>query len=328
MSAATADGAVDAHAHLLPPAFQRVVEDAAPSDRDRFAHLTAFWDQLSASGLDRWFDEMDAAGVATALVSAPPPGGLAGDDDAGLSRKIDEELLEIAARHPDRLRVLLTLPVSDPERAVRHLADLGAEPLVAGVSVAAHHHDHGLDGPAYESMWRAVGDAGLPASLHPAFDEPPPALRDWMLPTSLDAPFSTSVVAARLMLSGLLDRVPGLTLVVPHLGGTLPYLAQRLVDQSGTGDAEHDVLHYLRHRVLLDSCSFHPPALRCALDTVGPDRLLLGSDHPFRGAVSRAVADVHDVIAEEFRRAVLRDNALRTFRLAGLPAATASAVPA
>jgi aminocarboxymuconate-semialdehyde decarboxylase len=94
------------------------------------------------------------------------------------------------------------------------------------------------------------------------------------------------------MLSGMLDRVPDLTLIIPHLGGVLPYLAQRLIDQSGRGDADHDLLYYLRRRIYLDTCSFHEPALVCAQDTVGTERIVIGSDYPFRGPITRCMDDI------------------------------------
>lgn len=113
-----------------------------------------------------------------------------------------------------------------------------------------------------------------------------------------------------MMLSGTLDEHPGLDLVIPHLGGVLPYLAQRLIDQSDRGAARHDIPTYLRNRTYLDTCSFHQPALRCALDTVGPSRLVLGSDYPFRGPVERALADVRDSgFDEAIQELVLSRNA-------------------
>jgi aminocarboxymuconate-semialdehyde decarboxylase len=71
----------------------------------------------------------------------------------------------------------------------------------------------------------------------------------------------------------------------------LPYIAQRVAD-FGRGAAEHEFLHYLQHRIYVDSCSYHPPAMRCVVETMGPDRLVMGSDFPNRGPSARTVADV------------------------------------
>ena len=85
-------------------------------------------------------------------------------------------------------------------------------------------------------------------------------------------------------------------------------------DQSGSGDAEHDISYYLKHRLWFDTCSFHHPALRCAIDTVSADRLLLATDFPFRGPMSRAVGDIDSAgLPTEQRDAILRGTPTRLF---------------
>ena len=196
--------------------------------------------------------------------------------------------------------------------ALAELERVGAEPEVSGVIQHVGLQQARLvDDPELEPVYRALAERGLTLFLHPVQEPPPHGTEQWFLSNVIASPTATSLAAARLMLSGMLDRVPDLTLVIPHLGGTLPYLAQRLVDQSGTGDAEHDVLHYLRTRVYLDTCSFHPPALDCALATVGADRLLLGSDFPFRGPVRRAVEDVESGLGVDDAERVLTGNIAR-----------------
>jgi predicted TIM-barrel fold metal-dependent hydrolase len=132
---------------------------------------------------------------------------------------------------------------------------------------------------------------------------------------------STSLGVARMILSGMLDRLPDLDVIVPHLGGTLPYLAQRFVD-FGRGDANHDLPYYLRHRLYYDTCSHHAPAYRCFVDTVGHDRVMLGSDYPARGTLRRAVDFVTEVTSSpQERDAVLGGTASRWFRAASTAAA-------
>ena len=114
----------------------------------------------------------------------------------------------------------------------------------------------------------------------------------WGLGGSLGAVFGNSLAAARLILSGMMDRIPNLDLIVTHLGGVLPYLQTRIADLSGNGDAQYDVGTYLRERIWTDNCSYHQPAFQCAVDTMGVDRILLGSDFPFRGSLARCVEDV------------------------------------
>ena len=170
---------------------------------------------------------------------------------------------------------------------------------------------------ALEQVYAAIAERGLPLLVHPALEPLPAAQQDWGIDACLSAPVSSSLGVLRLILSGMLDRVPALTPVVPHLGGVLPFLAQRLDDQ-GRGVNQHSPSHYLRTRLLYDTCSFHPPALRATAETVGAGRLLLGSYFPFRGPLERAVSDINANLPAAYRAAVLGGNAMRAFpRLAG-----------
>jgi predicted TIM-barrel fold metal-dependent hydrolase len=204
---------------------------------------------------------------------------------------------------------------------------VASHPLAQGVSALTHNGDWTLDQAELEPLWARAAALGFPLVLHPSFDCRPQAMTDWTLGGSLHAVTSSSVGAARLVMSGMLDRVPGLEVVVPHLGGTLPYLAQRLLDM-GSGDAEHDFLHYLRNRLFVDTCSYHPPAFRCAVDTVGADRVMLGTDYPFRGSLQRAVDDVvANAPDASARAAMLGATAARWFGVARPAGATTPAPP-
>ena len=82
----------------------------------------------------------------------------------------------------------------------------------------------------------------------------------------------------------------------------------------GKGEGAHDMPHYLRTRLYLDTCSYHPPAFRCALETAGAGRLVLGTDYPFRGTLQRAVDDVNENAPDdEARAAILGGTAARWF---------------
>ena len=203
--------------------------------------------------------------------------------------------------------------------SLAELDRLASHPLAQGVSALTNAETWSLDEPQFEDVWSNAAQHRLALVLHPAFDCRPAKFTDWTIGGSLHAVMSSSLGVARLVMSGMLDRVPALDVIVPHLGGTIPYLAQRFVDM-GRGDAEHDLAHYLRHRLYLDTCSYHPPAFRCALDTVGADRLVLGTDYPFRGSLRRAVDDV----VENAPTAEARAAHPRRHRVAVVPLAEAA----
>ncbi|WP_435219003.1 amidohydrolase family protein [Streptomyces sp. bgisy034] len=301
----------DVHHHWIPPSLERALAARSDTDGRAVAVVRAASRALpSLTDLAAQQDELTAA-QGGAVLSLPPIGpAVDGRPDAGaLLRSCNDELIDAVGSGASFVSAMVALPLPDVEQALTELGRIGSHPAVSGVMVYTTPARPPLDDPCFKPVWAAVAELGLPLFLHPEAD-PLPQFEGWRLGDSLAPPVSTSLQAARMMLSGVLDRVPLLTLIIPHLGGVLPYLTQRLVDLSGAGDGDHDVLHYLRHRVYLDTCSFHEPALRCALDTVGAERLLLGSDYPFRGPVTRCVNDITsaDLVTAE-REAILKTNA-------------------
>ncbi|WP_236792146.1 amidohydrolase family protein [Amycolatopsis sp. GM8] len=302
---------VDTHQHYAPPTMLA----AAVAERPEVHGYLGG----EVTTLDDRVGELDRAGVDVAVLSMPPPGPLLdpGDDlprYRELLSRANDELLAGADRRPDRFRAMVCLPFGDPDpqACVTELERVRDHPLVRGVVAFANTTGPALD--AAEPVHQAIASYGLPLQVHPQFgDLAHHAIFDgFTLGGSLAMMLESSAVVARMMLSGLLDRVPDLTLVVPHLGGVLPYVAQRLIDLSGTGQAREDCAYYLRERCLLDTCSFHPPALRCAVETVTAEKIMLGSDYPQRGRLARAVDDIRtSTLRENERRAILGGNAVR-----------------
>jgi predicted TIM-barrel fold metal-dependent hydrolase len=309
---------IDVHSHYSPESFRRAL--AAACERDlglaRRVHVVARGRAEELADVERRLADMDATGVEVSVLSVPPPGVQFGPefDVAELAAEINDELIAVAEATPGRFLVLLVLPMPDVDACVAELDRLAGHPLVRGIELLCDEHAWALDEDRFEPVYERAAQLGLPVLLHPALGEAHCLYDDWNLASSLAAPMSTSLAAVRLMLSGTLDRVPGLVPIVPHLGGTLPYLVQRLDDQSASPQVSCSIGTYLRTRLYYDTCSFHQPALVCARDTVGAERLLLGSDYPFRGPVQRSVEDIRSSpLTPDEQRMVLDDNARRWF---------------
>lgn len=312
---------VDTHTHYVPPSYRAALDRQAATSpvfarEQRLRLQSSPGDDAPANRLDLRIEEMDAAGVDTSLLSLPPPAATFGTAEVAsrVARDANDEMIAAAAASRGRLSVLLSLPLAHRDAALAELERAAGSPHVAGVQVLTTGRSTEVAPDAAEEVLGAITALDLPVVLHPAVEPLPPVYEDWMLGASLAPVMSSSVAAVRLVLSGLLDRHPTMVVVVPHLGGTIPFLLQRILD-FGRGAAEHDLAHYLRTRLYLDTCSYHPPAMRCAVETVGADRLLLGSDYPFRGAVQRAVEDVRTFFGSDLEaaRLVLGGTAQRLF---------------
>lgn len=315
------DGAImiDTHSHWIPPAYAHALQEEGRLDpvveATRQIVLGAQGANL-LTDLESRFAQMDNADVELAVLSIPPPGVGFSDPDraADAARRVNDDLIEAAERFPDRLRVLATLPLPHPEAAMAEVERVRNSQAVRGVELFGVTSRFQTDDPAFEPVLQAIADAGFVAQMHPAFEPPADAMKAWGLGGSLGAVFGNSLAAARLILSGTLDRIPNFELIVTHLAGVLPYLETRVDDLSGSGDAEHPLGHYLRQRVWADNCSYHRPSLICAVDTMGADRIVTGSDYPFRGTVERCRDDIaKSGLPDEAIDLILHQNARRWF---------------
>jgi predicted TIM-barrel fold metal-dependent hydrolase len=311
---------IDTHSHWRPPGYVELLLELmgrhpGPAARQSVSIEAARREATRAdpeTQLALKLADLARADVDLAIVSLPPPGA---SGDVGIAVQMNDALLGISARSAGRLAVLVSLPLPWVDESLAELNRVARDPHCAGVQVLATTSTRAEAPDAVEQVLARAAELDLPVVLHPAVEWAGECFEDWMLGASLAPVLTSSLAAARLALSGALDRSPSLQLVVPHLGGVLPYLTQRFVD-FGAGAAEHDLAHYLRHRIFVDTCSYHPPAMRCAVETMGADRLMLGSDHPARGSVARAISDVRAHI--ESPDAVLGGTASRVFRLGTL----------
>lgn len=301
--------AIDIQQHYVPPSLARAYRKAG----------TGHADQREVTELELRLEEMDESSIEYALLSVPvwDRYDRSSSDAASAVAEWNDELLDAASSHADWFGVLVTLPLPFTDAAIAELERVRGHPLVRGVILHATTSRWTLDQPQIEPVLEAIASAGLPVMVHPSEEElaRDPAFAEWGIGYWLAPVVETSLAVGRLMLGGALDRVPTLILIVPHLGGVLPYLAQRAVDLSGTGVADADVLHYLRTRCLFDNCSYYAPALDCAVAAVGADRIMVGSDYPFRGALGRAVANILGSSLSASDQATILSGTARTFGL-------------
>jgi predicted TIM-barrel fold metal-dependent hydrolase len=319
MSDSATSNAIDTHVHYVPDAYYAILEEQAGADPQFAAqHARFLWmmreNTRPLRHLDVFRQEMEVAGVAVSVMSLPPPGATFGDRHRmrEVALRANDGLLADAEAHDGHFNVLVSLP-NDPDDAYAEVERVGRHPLCRGLSMLTVTTGILIDDLRLEPVYHLAAALGLIVQAHPAQETLPAAWTDFLMASSL-APLVTSTFgAARLVLSGMLDRVPDLDVVIPHLGGTLPYLLQRFVD-FGPGDAEHTMDHYFTQRLFMDTCSLHPPALRCAIDVSGPRRLMLGSDFPYRGAVRRATDCIQEHVHDaDDRDAILFRTASRWF---------------
>jgi predicted TIM-barrel fold metal-dependent hydrolase len=264
--------------------------------------------------LDERIGLLDEVGIDLQVLSVVSPGPYLprAADATEAARLANDIYADICRRYQGRFAAFGTLPLPHVEAALaeikRGLDTLGMLGITVGCSVAGRS----LDDPAFEPVFAELDRREAVLFLHPVGAGAGPGTANYGLTWMVGAPFEDTVAALRLVLSGLTTRYPRLRVSVPHLGGTLPFLLQRLDDAADRQRATGEPLRIaappstLVRRFWFDTVNSHPAALRCACASFGADRLLLGTDFPY-------------LAGPKFRRCV-------TYMEAGLPAADTAAV--
>jgi aminocarboxymuconate-semialdehyde decarboxylase len=152
-----------------------------------------------------------------------------------------------------------------------------------------------LGDPAFDPIWKAAAELGVPIVLHPFLLEAVERFGRHYLHNLVGYPFETTLAAASLIFGGTLDRFPTLDVVLVHGGGFLPYHIGRfdrghVTRAEARADGAALPSAYLR-RFHYDTLVQFPQALAYLVKVVGEDRVLLGSDHPFWLGGSHTYAD-------------------------------------
>ena len=321
---------IDLHAHVIPPELlgdepwqprvwrdgdQQVVELGGRSIRSAVREWV---------DLDRILADQDAAG--TDLVVLSPLVVLLGYDaepDEALrrARLQNGALARLVQARPDRVGALGTVPLQDPALAADALRELMAEGVLAGVEVAASVRGAYLGDDAFEPFWAAAEETGALVFIHPTtrgFDAP--VFDEHYLWNAVGNPLETTITAAHLVMTGTMERHPGLRVLLAHGGGAILALRGRLRHahsfQPQARSRLRESPEASLRRFLYDTVVHDPGLLRALVETVGADHVVLGSDHPFDMGDLRPADTVRAAgLAPADEAAVLGGNAARLLGL-------------
>jgi aminocarboxymuconate-semialdehyde decarboxylase len=252
-------------------------------------------------------------GLEAAIISVDPPFfyyDVEAAAGAKLAALINEGLRDMCARRPDRLRWMATVPLQDPEGAAAILREAKGAGCV-GVEIGTSTGARRLDDPAIDPFWAEAEALGLPVMLHPAYQDPHPGFDDFHLTNVIGNMLETTIAIERLIMAGVLDRHPGLTVVIVHSGGYFAYQQGRLRHARGVrpypDSAPTDPSDYFG-RVRFDCLTHDRQALDFLLSKVGVENLLMGTDLPCDMATPAPWDDLVAVAGSEGARQVAEAN--------------------
>lgn len=293
---------IDAHAHFVPP---DILETLAARGRDfgidlvetepgchccRFEsgmQIRPFFDSLMNTELR--LGDMDRQGVDREVLSIWTDifgYDLPAEKGAVWHAALNDSLARLCDGHPDRFSWLASGALQDAGLAAREL-ERGMKAGAVGAIVAAHVDGRNLGECPLDEFWAACVDLNAPVFIHPAQPVAPARAERYALNQIVAYTNDTTLTVGSLISAGVMDRFPGLRLILSHGGGSVPYLIgrfdrmHRAANPATTGNrAEHAPSSYLP-RFYYDTILHHAPALRYLRDLVGVGQLLLGTDLPF-----------------------------------------------
>lgn len=292
---------VDVHTHLVPRGWPELSARCGGSgwpwlriDSERAAMIMVGKVEFRPVTPQAWDPATRLADMATdgvhAQVVSPTPLFFCYDRPAGqaaaVARIFNDLTLEAVAGGDGRLIPFCQVPLQDPEAACAEL-DRCLAAGHAGVEIGNHVGERDLDDPDIESFLQHCAHVGAPVFVHP-WDMPDgPRLDRWMARWLAGMPAETHLSILALILGGGFDRLPeSLRICFAHGGGSFPFWLGRADNawhRRGDlvrGRSRHPPSHYL-DRFFVDTVVFDPVALRMLVDTMGEDRVLLGSDYPY-----------------------------------------------
>jgi aminocarboxymuconate-semialdehyde decarboxylase len=301
MTTAPHTNCIDGHAHLAPRSFLNVVAGASKAfgvkvERSEDGHAVSLphMPKLRPAGgrlveLDSREGWMAAQGV-THQVTGPwldivgytlPP-----KREIEWVHLLNEHVAADVSGAGDAFRALAAVPLRSGDAAARELEWAVNEAGMVGAMVPSDPVDIDVADPSLESFWATAAKLGVPVLLHGAshskWDDFGPSYLAYSMGRTLD----TTILAAKLILGGVLDRNPNLKLALCHGGGALPYLIGRVEDGYKRGIERRDghelelggPTEYLP-KMFYDTVTLNERSLRMLIDFVGAGHIMLGSDY-------------------------------------------------
>jgi aminocarboxymuconate-semialdehyde decarboxylase len=280
---------IDFHTHVMPPEMA-----AAP-----------IWRGKCPMTIENVLDAAKEGGVDRTVISNPAHElrHMDGGQQLKTVRMINQYLASLAHKHDNIYALATTVPyggepfLKELERAVKQD---GAKGVIILSSLPGHYPDDDDALPFFQ----LVTELDIPVFMHPpsiGFGEE--RLNVYRLASSIGRPMDGAIAISRLIVRGIFEKLPSLKLVASHLGGGICEMIGRMdyaynlqEEAYFLGPYEpmlirHPPSHYLKMMYLESTC-YHVPAARCAMDTVGVDHFVFGTDAPPLKPLKKAGVEV------------------------------------
>ncbi|NIB43072.1 amidohydrolase [Pseudomaricurvus alkylphenolicus] len=274
---------------------------------------------------------MDETGVAMQVISLASPGVqvFEADQATELASSSNDELSRAIQRHPSRFAGLAAIAPQSPEQAAKELERAVRQLGLKGAIINSHTKGEYLDEEKFRPILAKANELRVPLYLHPRTPSPQMLEPFTKYPGLAAATFGfnveTGLHALRLILSGVFDDYPDLTIVLGHMGEGLPFWIDRVDNRtafihSGPGPKPRKLKKkpsdYLRENFYITTSGMDfEPALMLAYQVVGPERMMFAIDHPMEDGRNPVRVLDNAPLKDDDKEKIYHRNAERLFGL-------------
>jgi aminocarboxymuconate-semialdehyde decarboxylase len=337
---------VDCHNHWYPPDYLAYLvsrteppyaRQTGPTSYVCYAPgnvIVAHIDRAGHYDLNARIEDLDKAGLDTQIMSITIPGPEMLPVKEGIywAKRTNDAFARAVQDHPGRFYAYAGLPWQAPDEAVKELERCHRDLGVKGIQVFSNVNGEPLFLDKFDPLWALANELDLPFLVHPTVPLTASVMDMVRIPYQLYGyTLDTSMAVISLIFNGVFQKYANLKAVHSHLGGMVPYLVQRLraswkgyAKEWGLELDETPDITYAT-RVWPDTTSFYLPAMRCALEWVGPGHLVVGTDYAHRvGDPEGAIQAVKDLgasvsLPQDETDMMLGKNAEALFKLPPMP---------
>jgi len=323
---------IDFHNHYYPPKYIEALERGPSAvrithdDRGNPAlHYPGDYNVAVPGHRDIDYREqvLREAGVDTQVITLTTPGTHIEETATAvrLASLVNDAFARVVADKRGRFVALATLPLNDPAASVAEFRRAVEQLHFRGAMVFSNINSVALHDQRFWKLYEAANEAGAVLHIHPTNPVGVEAMLDYWLMPLVGFLMDTTLAAAGLVFSGVAERFPRIRWVLGHLGGAIPYLAERLDrGYAAFSECRQNISQapstYLK-RFYYDTVNFDPRAIELAISFAGVDQILAGSDYPHQiGSIEKMLKSIQALnVSEESKKRILGGNAARLLGL-------------
>lgn len=296
---------IDVHHHLTPPDYV-----ASVGSRARVPKPALDWT------LAKTIEDMDSAGVQTAMLSITTPGLWFGDAGAAakLSRSCNEYAAKLCMDNRGRFGSFAAMPMPNVDATLAEIAFAFDTLRADGVSMFTSYEGKWLGDAAFVPVFDELNRRKAIVSVHPTTASCCGNLIPYIPDTVVEFGADTTRTIASLVFSGAADRWPDIKFIFSHAGGAMPFLIERFEVLARAPQAARMVPNGVRttlRRFFYDTAQTSNPAAMGALrQLVEPSQIVFGTDFPYRTGLEHVTGLSSCGFTEADLRKIERDNAL------------------